>query len=65
MIIHEGSAPGDPGYEMIGPEYCIPMAEGPFEGEDCRELVREAIWWWDDQLAAIEAEISGTEDLGG
>lgn len=29
--------------------YC-PMVSGPFEGMDCRDLINEAIEWWEVQL---------------
>ena len=32
----------------------IPMLEGPYEGEDCRDIVRLAIDWWKKQLQEIE-----------
>ncbi|MCI6959816.1 MAG: hypothetical protein MR743_08245 [Oscillospiraceae bacterium] len=32
----------------------IPMVNGPYEGEDCRDVIREAIDWWKQQLQKIE-----------
>jgi len=32
-----------------------PIADGRFAGEDCRDLLAEAIKWWEQQLARIEA----------
>ena len=46
---------GEATLETLGPEYYIPLTEGPFAGMDARELVRDALEWWDEQLAAIEA----------
>ena len=34
--------------------YC-PIGDGPFAGEDCRDVLKLAIKWWETQLAAIEA----------
>lgn len=31
-----------------------PLTYGPFAGEDCRDILEQAIEWWDQQLAAIE-----------
>ena len=30
-----------------------PLADGRFAGEDCRDILRDAIAWWDLQLAEI------------
>ena len=35
-------------------ELYIPMVNGPYEGEDCRDVIREAIDWWKQQLQKIE-----------
>lgn len=32
----------------------IPMVDGPFDGEDCRDVIRQAIDWWKQQLQKIE-----------
>jgi hypothetical protein len=39
--------------------YEYTMGPGPFEGHDQRELVAEAIAFWDAYLFAIEAEYAG------
>jgi hypothetical protein len=39
--------------------YEYTMAPGPFEARDQRELVTEAIAFWDAYLSAIEAEYAG------
>lgn len=38
----------------LGPEYYIAVSSGYFEGEDCRELARDALRWWDEELREIE-----------
>ena len=35
-------------------EPIIEMVDGPFEGEDCRDVIRQAIDWWKTQLKKIE-----------
>jgi hypothetical protein len=32
-----------------------PITDGRFSGEDCRDVLAEAIKWWERQLAQIEA----------
>jgi hypothetical protein len=43
------------------PEYCYPMTRGPFAGRDQREVIAEAIAWWQDQLDAIDADAAARE----
>lgn len=31
-----------------------PMEEGPYMGEDCRDVMRVAIQWWDKKIKEIE-----------
>lgn len=31
-----------------------PMVDGPYAGEDCRDVLEEAIRWWERQLDVIE-----------
>jgi hypothetical protein len=58
------SAPGDavapteppPSPPPRSPEYCYPMTRGPFAGRDQREVIAEAIRWWERQLDAIDAD---------
>ena len=38
----------------LGENLFCPMVDGPFAGEDCRDVFQAAIAWWDDQLADIE-----------
>ena len=39
-----------------------PIADGPYAGEDCRDVLEEAIAWWDTQLALIEESIDRDRD---
>jgi hypothetical protein len=34
-----------------------PLTEGSFAGEDCRDILEQAILWWEEQLATIEASL--------
>lgn len=34
-----------------------PITDGPYAGEDCRDLLEEAIEWWTKQLAQIEESV--------
>lgn len=40
----------------IGENIYRPLLDGPWEGNDARDVLSEAITWWDDQLTAIEHE---------
>lgn len=37
-----------------------PMSDGPYEGEDGRTVLDDAIEWWTQQLARIDREIAST-----
>lgn len=37
-------------------EYSYPMTRGPFVSRDQREVIGEAIAWWQEQLDAIDAD---------
>ncbi|ABS25295.1 hypothetical protein [Anaeromyxobacter sp. Fw109-5] len=37
-------------------EYSYPMTRGPFVGRDQREVIAEAIAWWQEQFDAIDAD---------
>ena len=39
--------------------YSYHMNSGPFAGQDPRDLVRDAIEWWEKQLSDIEQEAAG------
>lgn len=54
-ISHELSWGEDVVYEVDFDIYA-PMLRGPWEGLDCRDVVREAIAWWRTELAVIQAE---------
>lgn len=51
---------GEP--KMIGQVFTLddnvyrPMLDGPWEGDDCRDVLGEAIRWWSHQLDVIDAE---------
>ena len=49
---------GDPQYigEILNLDENIyrPMLEGPWEGNDCRDVLAEALDWWDTQLSNID-----------
>ena len=36
--------------------YC-PIAEGPFAGDDIRDVLEDAITWWDAELTQIERSV--------
>lgn len=38
-----------------------PMLDGPWQGDDCRDVLREAIDWWSEQLDAIDVEVKRCE----
>jgi hypothetical protein len=38
-------------------EYHYTMRDGPFKGRDPRDLIREGIQWWEDELEIIEAAV--------
>jgi hypothetical protein len=35
-----------------------PIADGVFAGEDCRDLLRDAIAWWETQLLNVETTVA-------
>ena len=41
------------------PTYSYHMNSGPFAGQDPRDLVRDAIEWWENQLDDIEQKAAG------
>lgn len=55
-LVVEDPFSGETSVEKLGPEYYVPLTEGPFASWDCRELVREALDWWERQLSLIEAD---------
>lgn len=42
------------GVYKVGDNIFCPIIEGPFSGEDCRDILKEAIDWWERQLSLIE-----------
>lgn len=36
-----------------------PLTDGPFAGEDCRDILLQAIEWWERQLTAVEVDAHG------
>lgn len=40
----------------IGENIYRPLLDSPWEGDDARDVLSEAIAWWESQLAAIEQE---------
>jgi hypothetical protein len=41
----------------IGSNLYCPVAEGAYAGEDVRDILREAVAWWKEELATIEREL--------
>lgn len=37
-----------------------PMLDGPWAGDDCRDVLQEAIVWWEKQLDLIDADVVRT-----
>jgi len=42
----------------IGENIYRPMLDGPWEGDDARDVLIAAIDWWEEQLIIIENDIS-------
>lgn len=42
-----------------------PLLDGPWEGLDGREVLGEAIDWWDSQLEAIDSEVRRRREVEG
>jgi hypothetical protein len=42
----------------IGENMYRPMLDGFREGDDARDVLREAIEWWEEELSAIEAALA-------
>lgn len=43
----------------IGENIYRPMLDGPWEGHDAREVLTEAIEWWERQLTSIDRAVEG------
>ena len=53
----------EPGSDVVrlGDQLFCPMEDGPYAGEDCRDVLGEATIWWREQLDAIDlASSSGS-----
>ncbi len=48
----------------IGENIYRPLLEGPWEGDDARDVLSEAIAWWDSELTAIEQEAERRRSAG-
>jgi hypothetical protein len=42
----------------IGENIYRPLLDGPWEGNDARDVLDEAIGWWESELTAIEREVA-------
>lgn len=60
-IAHKLSVDPDLVYELDF-DIFAPMLKGPWEGEDCRDVVSQAIEWWRVELSRIQAEAVGQID---
>lgn len=46
----------------LGENIYRPMFEGPWQGDDCRDLYEEAIRWWEEQLNAIDSQVKSKKN---
>lgn len=46
----------------IGENIYRPLIDGPWEGDDARDVLANAIAWWDGQLAVIERKAGAKND---
>ena len=44
-------------HHTISEQLFCPIADGTFAGEDCRDILQQAIAWWENQLNSIEATV--------
>ncbi|MDO9002493.1 MAG: hypothetical protein Q7V20_03430 [Aquabacterium sp.] len=51
IVLPEGSA------TTLSDELFCPLADGPYAGEDCRDILAQAIDWWQSQLRDIDQAI--------
>ncbi len=55
----EGGEPSTLGQIVeIGENIYRPLLDGPWEGNDARDVLDAAIKWWQEQLDAIDAEVT-------
>jgi hypothetical protein len=48
----------------IGENIYRPLLDGPWEGDDARDVLTEAIAWWDEQLTALDQEVARQRTTG-
>lgn len=48
----------------IGENIYRPLLDGPWEGDDARDVLSEAIAWWDSELKTIEQEALRRQSAG-
>lgn len=48
---------GDRCIAVLPPSIYRPLAEGPFEGDDARDVLAVALQWWQGQLDEIESQL--------
>ncbi len=55
-------------FEQIGQigegtvEYDYKITDGPFKGKDQRDIVKEAIEWWENQLSLIDTRVAALKN---
>ncbi|QEX20217.1 hypothetical protein FRZ61_01330 [Hypericibacter adhaerens] len=49
----------------IGENIYRPLLDGTWEGDDARDVLSEAIAWWERELAAIEQEVARRQSAQG
>ena len=59
----------DPTHVVLGGTKCLiddllfcGMLDGRFAGQDCRDVLQQAIDWWENELESIAGEIRGSVD---
>lgn len=48
----------------IGENIYRPLVDGPWEGNDARDVLTEAIAWWDAELTSIDQEVASRRSAG-
>ncbi len=54
MVIVESPSNTDVNPFILGPDLYVPLDDGEFAGEDVRDLIRDSVAWWDQELGAVE-----------
>jgi hypothetical protein len=44
----------EPSFHVLGENLFCPIRDGKYAGEDCRDILHDALKWWDSFLAEIE-----------